>query len=177
MGKLVLVGSFGAPVGLKGEVRLQSFTADPAAIADYGPLVTQDGRAYEIVSLRQNAGGLVARVAGIATREAAEGLKGLALHAPRERLPAGESEDYYHADLVGLSAVLGSGAPFGKVISVQNFGAGDLLEIAPAGGAGSTVLVPFTKAAVPLVDLAGGRVVVAPPPGLLEPAVPEGEAS
>lgn len=174
---MVLVGSFGAAVGLKGEVRVQSFTADPAAIAGYGPLLSEDGRAFEIVSLRQNAGGLVARVAGVATREAAEGLKGLPLHVPRGRLPAGGGAEYYRADLVGLRAVTADDAGFGLIVSVQNFGAGDLLEIAPEGGAGGTILLPFTKEAVPVIDIDGGRVVVAPPPGLLEPTEPEGDVS
>ena len=174
---LILVGAFGNAVGLKGEVRLASFTEIPEAIADFAPLLTEDGRAFEITSIRAQTKGLVARVKGITTREAAEKLKGLALYVPREALPEPEEGEYYHTDLIGLKAELISGEPLGEVIAVQNFGAGDLLEIQLASEK-RTVFVPFTNDIVPEVDLAAGKLTVDPPAGLLDDASkeqPEGD--
>ncbi|HXZ67043.1 MAG TPA: ribosome maturation factor RimM [Alphaproteobacteria bacterium] len=171
--KLILVGAFGSAVGLKGEVKLASFTEIPEAIADLAPLLADDGREFEIASIRPQTKGLVARVKGISTREAAEKLKGIALYVPRDALPEPEEEgEYYHADLIGLSAVLVSGKPLGKVIAVQNFGAGDLLEIQLANEP-RTVFVPFTNDIVPEVDLAAGRLTIDPSPGLLDDAARE----
>ena len=170
---LILVGAFGAAVGLKGELRLASFTEIPEAIADFAPLLTEDGRKFEIASIRPQTKGLVARVKGVSTREAAEKLKGLALYVPREALPKPEAEDeFYHADLIGLAALLVSGETLGEVIAVQNFGAGDLLEIQLANEK-RTVFVPFTNEIVPEVDLAGGRLIVNPLLGLLDDAAKE----
>ena len=174
--KLVRLGEFGRAHGLAGEVRLKSFTADPVAIATYGPLATNDGRRIEIVSVRPAAGDqpdlLVARVAGITTREAAEALNRVTLGIERERLgePADEDE-FFLVDLVGLRAEDEAGAPVGEVVAVPDYGGGELLEIAPAGG-GRTALLPFTRAFVPAVDIAGGRIVVAPPADWLAEAKP-----
>jgi 16S rRNA processing protein RimM len=167
---LVAVGRFGAAHGIKGEVRLKSYTEDPLAIAGYGPLGTRDGRAFEILSARPAAGTspdmLIARVKGVSTREAAEALNNLELSVPRDRLPAADADEFYHADLIGLDATTVAGEAFGTVIAVRNFGAGDLLEIAPPRG--ETILIPFTRAAVPDVDITAGRLVVDPPVGLLD---------
>ncbi len=161
----VLMGRFGAPHGVRGEIRLQSFTGDPEAIADYGPLTDVAGqKSFTLLSVRTlGKDMLVARVEGVASREAAAALNGVELFLPRDRLPATEDEDeFYLADLIGLRAQTPAGADIGRVIAVRNFGAGDILEIAPAGG-GETLLFPFTKAIVPVVSVADGRVVIEPP--------------
>ncbi|NGM38171.1 ribosome maturation factor RimM [Methylobacterium sp. DB0501] len=171
----VLLGEFGRPHGLNGEVRLKSYTADPAAIGSYGPLTGADGRVIEIASLRSAAGAgdmLIARVAGVSGRTGAESLNRLALYVARERLGAPEEEDeFFAADLVGLSVVDRSGAPVGTVRAVPNYGGGDLLEIAPASG-GTPALLPFTKAFVPEIDVAARRIIVDPPEDLFAPTAP-----
>jgi 16S rRNA processing protein RimM len=164
--KLVLVAQFGAAHGIKGEVRLKSFTQDPFAVTTYGPLAAADGRTFEILAARAAAGSsspdmLVVRLKGIADRTAAEKLNRIELSVPQERLPKAGEGEYYHADLIGLAAVSRDGAPLGTVVGVHNFGAGDLIEIAPPHG--KTMLVPFNDDAVPEVDVAGGRMVVEPP--------------
>jgi len=160
----VCVAEIGAAHGLAGEVRLRAFTTDPLAVTQFGPLETEDGREVAIATVRPGKDCLIARLAGVADRTAAERLRNVKLYVARERLPAiDEPETWYHADLVGLAAVVPDGSAFGRVVAVQNFGAGDLLEIAPAAG-GPTVLLPFTDAVVPLVDVPNGRVVVNPPP-------------
>lgn len=162
----ILIARVGAPNGLKGELRLIPFGDDPEALADYGPLFTADGRRLTLASLRFQGDKLIARFAGIADRTAAEKLTGVDLFIDRDSLPEPEEDEFYLADLIGLDAVLGDGAPFGKIIAVPNFGAGDLLDIAPVGG-GQTVLIPFTRVCVPEIDIAAGRVVVDPPLGLI----------
>jgi len=160
---LVLLGRFGAPHGLTGEIRLQSFAADPKAIATYGPLRDRNG-AQRFTLSRVRAHGkdmLVARVEGVTSRDAAERLKGVELYASRESLPEPEEDEFYLADLIGLRAETAEGAPLGVVVAVRNFGAGDILEVAPESG--ETALYPFTKAVAPTVDVKGGRVVIAPP--------------
>jgi 16S rRNA processing protein RimM len=158
----VLIGEFGRAHGLRGEVRLKSFAADPAAIASYGPLSSEDGRRFVLAAVRPAGGGspdmLIARVEGVTTREAAEALNRVRLHAPRERLGETAEEEFFVADLVGMAVHDPAGAPVGKVVAVPNYGGGDLLEIAPAGG-GRTALLPFTRAFVPEVDRAGRRLV------------------
>jgi 16S rRNA processing protein RimM len=125
----------------------------------YGPLTTKDGaRQFEVTHAREAKGHLVATLKGIATREDAERLNGVELYVAREKLPATGQDEYYHADLIGLAAVNTANEPLGKVIAIHNFGAGDIIEIAPPDGA--TVLLPFTSAVVPSVDVAGGRVVI-----------------
>jgi 16S rRNA processing protein RimM len=163
---MVLVAEIGAAHGIKGEVRLKSFTAEPLSVADYGPLTAADGRVFEILSARPAAGSsspdmLVVRFKGIADRTAAEKLNRIALSVPQERLPPAEEGEYYHADLIGLAAVTKTGTPLGTVVGVHNFGAGDLIEVAPPRG--KTMLIPFNDDAVPEVDVAGGRMVVEPP--------------
>ncbi len=162
MGNRVCVAQIGAAHGIHGEVRLWTYTEEPMAIAHYGPLETEDGaRSFEIASLRPAKGHLVARLRGVDDRDAAERLTNIKLFVPRERLPAPDEDEFYHADLIGLTAVDVKGNEIGKIAAVHNFGAGDLLEIAPPGGA--AMLVPFTEAAVPAIDIKGGRVTVVPP--------------
>jgi 16S rRNA processing protein RimM len=163
----VLLGEIGAAQGLKGEVRLRSYTQDPAAIARYGALDDEHGRRIEIEILRVTPKALIVRIKGVTTREGAEALANTKLYIARSRLPERAEEEWYHADLIGLAVVNAGGAPIGTVISVQNFGAGDLIEIKPSAG-GPTVLVPFTRDAVPEVDVEGGRLVLVPPEGLFE---------
>ncbi len=168
---LVLLARFGRPHGVRGEVRLQSFTADPLDIARYSPLSTADGaRRFTLVSVKPAKDMLIARVAGTESREAAEALNGIELYAPREQLPAATDEDeFMMADLVGCQATLADGTVMGVIIDVPNYGAGDLLDIKPAAG-GPSVLMPFTKAFAPIVDIAGGKVLINPPFGLFEDA-------
>jgi 16S rRNA processing protein RimM len=166
---LVLLARFGRAHGVKGEVRLQSFTADPLAIARYSPLTTADGaRLFKLTSVKPAKDMLIARVAGVDGREAAEALSGVELFAPRDRLPKpSEDDEFLMADLIGCEAVLADGTVFGSIIDVPNYGAGDLLDIKPAKG-GTSVLLPFTKACVPVVDIAARRVVIDPPAGLFD---------
>ncbi len=162
---LVLLGRFGAPHGVRGEIRLQSFTGDPMAIGGYGPLTDKSGvKTFKLAAVRpQGKDMLVARVEGVADRAGAERLTGVELYISRDKLPPPEDEDeFYLADLVGLRAETREGALLGKVLAVRNFGAGDILEIAPPGG-GETLMFPFTKAVVPVVSVAEGRVIVEPP--------------
>jgi 16S rRNA processing protein RimM len=171
---LVPLGEFGRAHGLKGEVRVKSFTEDPVAIGSYGPLLLEDGRTVVLQGVRPVPGTpdmVLARVEGIASREAAEALNRRRLLVPRDRLPPPEDEDeYLAADLVGLAVETASGERIGTVVAVPNFGGGDLLEIRPPRG--PTGLLPFTKAFVPVVDVKGGRVVVEAPADLFEPARP-----
>jgi len=162
--RLVLLGRFGAPHGVRGEIRLQSFTADPGAIAGYGPLLDESGtRSFNLVGARpQGKDMFVVRIEGVGDRDAAQKLTGVALFLPREKLPEPDENEFYLADLVGLRAETEEGAPLGQVIALRNFGAGDILEVRPPTG-GESVYYPFTKAVVPIVDIAGGRLVVAPP--------------
>jgi 16S rRNA processing protein RimM len=164
-GERVCLGQIGAAHGVRGEVRLRSFTADPAAITSYGPLETEDGRVLEIEALRPARDHFVATLAGIADRNAAERLTNVKLYVPRERLPApGEPDEYYHVDLIGLAVVDRSGQPLGSVVAVHNFGAGDLIELRRAEGE-PTELIPFDATSVPEVDLGAGRIVVELPAG------------
>jgi 16S rRNA processing protein RimM len=163
----VLLGEIGAAQGLKGEVRLRSYTQDPAAIACYGALTDEQGGMIEIESLRVTPKALIARIKGVTTREGAEALNRTKLYIARSRLPARDEEEWYHADLIGLTVVNSDGASIGTVIAVQNFGAGDLIEVKPATG-GATLLIPFTRDAVPEVDVEGGRLVLVPPDDLFE---------
>lgn len=159
----ILIARIGAAHGTNGAVRLLTFTEDPFAVTRYGPLSTQDGaRRFEIAHARAAKGHLVAQFAGITTRNAAEALNGLDLYVPRAALPAPGQDEYYHADLVGLAAVSPTGETLGHVVAVHNFGAGDILEIAPTAG-GPTLLLPFINAFVPTVDIAGGRIMIDPP--------------
>lgn len=158
---LTCVGAIAGGFGVHGEVRLKSFCADPAAIAGYGALATADGRSFEVKLLRPIAGAFSARLTGVATREQAEALKGTRLYVPRERLPALPEDEFYHADLIGLTVVDTGGATLGVVRAVLDHGAGDILEVARPGQ--EELLLPFTRAVVPTVDLAAGRIVADPP--------------
>jgi len=162
--RLILIGVFGAPQGVRGEVRVKSLTADPAAIGAYGPLTDQNrGRKFVFESLRRLKGDmLVARVAGVSSREAAEALKGVENFARRDQLPPPAHDEFYWDDLIGLDAVDMAGAPLGRVVALMNHGAGDVLEIAPAHG-GETLLLPFTRRVAPRVDFDAGRIVIEPP--------------
>ena len=155
----ICVARIGAAHGVRGAVKLWTFTEDPLAVKDYGPLMTKDGaRQFELAQVREAKDHLVVTLKGIATRDDAERLNGIELYVPRDRLPETDDDEYYHADLIGLAAVNAADEPLGRVIAIHNFGAGDIIEIAPAKGA--TMLLPFTNAVVPTVDLAGGRVVI-----------------
>jgi 16S rRNA processing protein RimM len=155
----VCVARIGAAHGMRGQVRLWTFTQDPLAVTRYGTLSTKDGaRQFEVTHVREAKDHLVATLKGIATREDAERLNGLELYIAREKLPDTDDGEYYHADLIGLAAVNAANEPLGRVIAIHNFGAGDIIEIAPPQGA--TMLLPFTNAVVPTVDLANGRVVI-----------------
>ena len=157
----ICVARLGAAHGVRGEVKLWSFTADPSAVADYGPFDTADGRVVEIETLRPAKDFFVARLKGVADRTAAERLRNVELFVPRERLPAPQdSDEFYHADLIGLAVVDASGAALGSVVALHNFGAGDIIEVCRAESR-DTVMLPFTQAAVPQIDVTGGRVVVA----------------
>ena len=159
MAAQICIARIGAAHGVRGAVKLWTFTEDPLAVKAYGPLLTKDGaRSFEVATAREAKGHLVATLKGIATREDAERLNGLELYVAREKLPATEQDEYYHADLIGLAAVNAASEPIGRVTAIHNFGAGDIIEIAPAHGA--TMLLPFTNAVVPSVDLAAGRVVI-----------------
>ena len=157
------MGIIGAAHGVRGEVRLKSYTADPSAIAAYGPLQDEAGtRTFEFEALRLLRDDLfVARLKGVADRNAAEALGQTRLYMPRDRLAPLQEEEFLHADLIGLRVETPAGLALGIVVAVQNFGGGDLLEIAPP--AGETLLLAFTRVNVPLVDLANGRLVVEPP--------------
>ena len=158
----IVVGVLAGAFGVRGEVRLKSFCAEPASIAGYAPLHAADGRAFASVRITGQApGALTARVAGISTKEEADALRGTELWADRARLPPLPPDEFYHADLVGLAVQDAGGASLGRVRAVLNHGAGDILEVAADGGA--TLLLPFTMAVVPTVDLAAGRIVVDPP--------------
>jgi 16S rRNA processing protein RimM len=155
----ICVARIGAAHGVRGAVKLWTFTEDPFAVKAYGPLMTRDGaRQFEVTSAREAKGHLVATLKGVATREEAERLNGVELYVAREKLPDTDEDEYYHADLIGLAAVTAANQPLGRVIAIHNFGAGDIIEIAPP--VGSTMLLPFTNAVVPSVDVAGGRVVI-----------------
>jgi 16S rRNA processing protein RimM len=177
---LVLVGEFGRAHGLKGEVRLKSHTGDPQAIADYKPLIASNGKTYSLKSVRTAPGGapdlLIAVVDGVTTREASEALNRVQLHVERDRLPPPDEDDeFLLADLIGLSVQTEAGDIIGTVVAVPNYGGGDLLEIAPAQK-GPTALLPFTRAFVPVVDIAAKRIVAVPPDDLFEPAKPAPES-
>lgn len=169
--KRVCLGVVTGPHGVQGAVRIKSFTAVPQDVGRYGPLTDETGgRRFELRLQGTAKGIVIARLSGVADRNQAEALRGVRLFLPRSALPQTETEEYYHADLIGLEAVLGDGTPVGRVRAIHDFGAGDTLEVEREGA--PPLLVPFTRAVVPVVDIAGGRVVLEPPPGLLEP-VPE----
>jgi 16S rRNA processing protein RimM len=156
----LLLGRIAGAHGIRGEVLIHTYTAAPEDIGAYGPLSDATAkRNFDIEIVRATPKGVVARIAGVADRNAAEGLKGVELYVPRDRLPAAAEGEFYHADLIGLAAVGPDGKPIGEIVAVQNYGAGDLLEIRLAGS-GKTELLPFTEAVVPDIDMAARRAVV-----------------
>ena len=158
----VCVARIGAAHGVRGDVRLWTFTEDPLAVMRYGPLSTKDGaRQFEVARAREARDHLVATLKGVTTRDEAERLNGIELYVARDKLPATDDGEYYHTDLIGLAAVGVDGDAIGRVIAIHNFGAGDIIEIAPPQGA--TLMLPFTDAVVPTIDIAGGRVVIERP--------------
>ncbi|MBC7145590.1 MAG: ribosome maturation factor RimM [Thioclava marina] len=159
----VCVGAIAGAFGVQGEVRLKSFCAEPEDIVDYAPLYTEDGsRSFDVTLTRPLKNGLGVRLSGVATKEQADALRGVTLWTARENLPSLPDDEFYHADLIGLEVVDTGGARLGTVRAVHNHGAGDILEIF-APGRKQALLLPFTKAAVPTVDLAAGRIVADPP--------------
>lgn len=166
MTERICVGSIAGAFGVQGEVRLKSYCADPTAISDYGPLFTEDGsRSFKVRLTRPVAGGLGARLSGVTTKEEADALKGVNLYADKARLPKLPDDEFYHADLIGLEVCDPGGKVLGRVAAVQNFGAGDILEVTGAG-LKAPLMVPFTLAVVPTVDLAAGRIIADLPEGL-----------
>ena len=157
----ILLARIGAPHGVRGEVRVKSFGEEPEALKRYSPLAAGDGRLFHVERLRPAKEVLVVKFRGVDDRDAAEALNGVELYVDRSRLPAAEEDEFYHADLIGLAAFSEAGEALGTVIAVHDFGAGDILEIAPSRG--TSLLFPFTRSTVPLVDIGAGRIVVAPP--------------
>lgn len=168
MSDRVCLAAITGSYGVRGEARVKSFCAEPSALGDYGPLSDEKGsREFKVTITRPVKGGFAVRLSGVKTKEEADALKGVRLYAPRDALPALPDDEFYHADLIGLSVVDTGGADLGQVHAVMNHGAGDLLEVRQKGKSG-TVLVPFTQAIVPTVDLTAGRIVVDPPEGLFD---------
>ena len=164
----VLLGVVAAPHGVRGLVRIRSFTADPMAIASYGDLSDETGsRRYRVEALSTAKGAVLARIEGVADRTAAEAIRGLRLYVERERLPATGEREWYEADLIGLPAVGRDGRDWGKVMAFHDFGGGRTMEISGGAASRSSVMLPFTDEAVPEVDVEGGKIVVDPPAGVL----------
>ena len=158
----VLLGVVAAPHGVRGLVRIKSFTEDPMAVGAYGPLSDESGKKeYRVEALSAARGAVLARIEGVADRTAAEALRGLRLFVERQRLPHTGEREWYEADLIGLEAVGTDGRNWGKVTAFHDFGAGSVMEV--SGG----VMLPFTDEAVPEIDVAGGKVLIDPPAGLL----------
>ncbi|MEE9427168.1 MAG: ribosome maturation factor RimM [Paracoccaceae bacterium] len=162
----ICLGAIAGSFGVNGEVRLKSFCADPAVISDFGPLSTEDGsQEYNVKILRPVKNGFAARLTGIKTKEQADALRGTQLFTDRDKLPSLPDDEYYHTDLIGLTMLDTGGTELGTVKGVQNHGAGDLIEVQVPDSL-ATILVPFTLAAVPTVDLTSGRIIADPPDGL-----------
>ena len=163
---LICIGAIAGSFGVQGEVRLKSFCTEPTDIASYGPVFTEDGQtSYKITLTRPVSGGLGARISGVMTKEQADDLRGVNLYVDKKKLPKLPDDEFYHADLVGLAAFDTGGVELGRVHAVHNHGAGDLLEIT-GPSLKSALLLPFTLAVVPTVDLGAGRVILDLPEGL-----------
>lgn len=161
----VVVGMLGGAFGIHGEVRLKSFCADPAAITDYTPLYTEDGRSFaQVILTGQMKNGFTARLDGVVTKEDADALRNTSLYADRTKMPSLPDDEYYYTDLIGLAVRDTGGAVLGTVKNVMDHGAGDLLEIAVPGQS-ETVLLPFTTAVIPTVDIAAKTIIADPPEG------------
>ncbi|PCD76032.1 ribosome maturation factor RimM [Pseudothioclava arenosa] len=162
----ICVGAIAGAFGVKGEVRLKSFCSTPEDITSYAPLYSEDGsRSFTLKLTRGVKGGLAARMSGIATKEEADALRGLTLWADRDKLPSLPDDEFYHTDLIGLEVLDTGGARLGTVRAVHNYGAGDILEVFGPGRR-QALLLPFTKAVVPTVDLTAGRIIADPPEDL-----------
>ena len=159
----VCLGVISKPKGVRGQVRISSFTDQPEDLTSYGPLSDGPGGRVLDVTIREilKGGIVVAAIAGVADRDGAEALRGVELHVPRAALPEAEGDEYYHADLIGLAVIGADGVALGAVAALHNFGAGDILEV--IGGDGDSFMLPFTRETVPKIDIAGGRMVIAPP--------------
>tara|TARA_B100001059_G_scaffold125975_1_gene125969 strand:- start:443 stop:946 length:504 start_codon:yes stop_codon:yes gene_type:complete len=167
MTELICVGAIAGAFGVKGEVRLKSFTSIPASIADYAPLLTEKGeKKFEVIITGEIKNGLSARMSGIVSKEDADNLKGTKLYAPRENLPELLEDEYYHADLIGLNVENLEGKYLGKIKSVLNHGASDLLEV-QSKDKKKSILIPFTRKIVPKVDIKNSIIIVDPPEGLV----------
>jgi 16S rRNA processing protein RimM len=169
----ICIGAIVGAFGIKGELRIKSFCADPDAIGDYGTLTNEDGtRSFELGIIGQIKGGYNARIAGIQHRDQAEDLKGISLYTLRSNMPNLPDDEFYHSDLIGLPVIDTGGVQLGTIIGVEDHGAGDFLEI-NAIGQKNSALLPFTKLAVPTVDLAAGKVIIDPPKGVFADDEPE----
>lgn len=163
----ICVGAIAGPQGVRGGMRVKAFTAEPDDVAAYGPVTDETGnRCFELRIIGHSRGLPVVKIIGVEDRDAAEALKGTRLYVERSALPDTEENEYYHADLIGLKAEDTEGQPLGTVIAMHAFGAGDIVEIERPSG--RTSMVPFTRAATPVVDIEGGRIVLDPPSGLLD---------
>lgn len=162
----VCLGAITGSYGVRGDARVKSFCADPSAIGDYGPLTDDEGRIYKLTVLRPVKGGYAVRLGGVPHKEAADALRGQRLWAPRSALPTPGDDEFYHSDLIGMTALDTGGAELGQIAAVHDHGAGDLIEIR-GQVVGGSVLIPFTKLAVPTVDLATRRIVIDPPQGTM----------
>ncbi|MHA7876459.1 ribosome maturation factor RimM [Roseivivax sp.] len=168
MSDRICVGVIGGAFGVHGEARIKSFTAEPEAIADYAPLESEDGaRSFELQITRPVKQGFAARLSGVRSKEDADALKGARLYVPRDRLPQLPDDEFYHADLIGLEVYDTGGVVLGRIKAVLNHGATDLLEVGRPGGS-QTALLPFTREAVPTVDLTAGRIIADPPEGIFD---------
>lgn len=163
--KFICVGAIGGGFGVHGDVRLKSFCAEPADITKYSPLQDENGKIYTLGHVRSMKDGLIVSIKEITSKEAADALKGIRLFASRERFPDLIDDEYYQSDLIGIEVFDTNGAALGKVKSLQNFGAGDILEVQLKG---NTILIPFTRAIVPTVDIKAGKIIIDPPAGLLD---------
>lgn len=172
---MVLVGVIAGAHGVRGAVRVKSFTDAPESVAAYGPLFDESGeRRFDLRLVGSTKGGVIAQLSGVSDRNAAEALRGQRLYVPRQALPETDEEEFYHADLIGMTVETVAGTVLGRVRAVQNYGAGDLIEVERDGG--HSVELPFTRTVVPVVDLAARRLVVDPPAGLLDEVPAEAEA-
>jgi len=162
---LICVGAISGAFGVRGEVRIKSFCADPSSIGDYSPLTTEDGKTFDLGITRAIKGGFAAVISGVDNKEDADALRSTRLYTARDNLPNLPDDEFYHSDLIGLTAVDTGGETLGKIKTVLNHGAGDILEVT-GPGLKEPVLVPFTKEAVPTVDLSASRIVIDPPEGL-----------
>ena len=164
----VLLGVVAAPHGVRGLVRIRSFTEDPMAIASYGALSDETGKKqYRVEALSAVKGAVLARIEGVADRTAAEAVRGLRLYVERSALPATGEREWYEADLIGLAAVGRDGRDWGKVLAFHDFGAGRAMEVSGGSASRNSVMLPFTDAVVPEIDVEGGKVTIDPPAGVL----------